>query len=58
MGFLNKAEDWLITHLMKPTDFDLQPVGHPPKDDVPIALTLFVLFSLALVATCGHFFAH
>jgi hypothetical protein len=57
MSFLNRAEDWIVRQLMKPTDYDLHPAGHPPKDDVPIALTLFVLFSLAIVATCGHYFA-
>ena len=57
MSILNRVEEWIIKQTLKPTDYDLHPVGHPPKDDVPIALTLFVLFSLALVATCGHFFA-
>ena len=58
MSILNKVEDWIIKQTMTPTDFDLHPAGHPPSDDVPIALTLFVLLSLAVVATCGHLLAH
>ena len=58
MSFLNKIEDWIIKQTLRPTDYDLQPAGHPPNDDIPIAFTLFVLFSLAIVATCGHFLAH
>jgi hypothetical protein len=56
MSFLNKIEDWLIRQTLQPP-LETHPVA-PAKDDVPIALTLFVLGMLAIVATCGHYLAH
>jgi hypothetical protein len=57
MSFLNKIEDWIIRQTLQPP-LETSPMLPSPKDDVPIALTLFVLFSLVIVATCGHYFAH
>jgi hypothetical protein len=54
MSILNRAEDWLIKTLLKAQPPEELPSGHPPADDKPIALTLFVLALLAIAATSGH----
>ena len=54
MNFLNRAEDWLIRKLMTPTDFDMQPVGHPPSDDGCLSLLVFVCILVITAITCGH----
>jgi len=56
MSILNKIEDWLIRQTLQPP-IETHPVLPIRKDELPIALTLFVLFCLGLVMTCGHYFA-
>lgn len=52
MSFLEKIEDWIISHTMPPIEY----VGHPhrdaPPDDVPLAFGMLLVVCM-LVVTCG-----